>query len=180
MRLVVWLAIAVAVGSTESLAQCGGSVGHGIGASVPQWRGLRTNTRVRLFAPRVRRDAFVGRIDDFSADSVRLDTSAVQRRVSFDAGTVLVDELRCVTLANSQVTQVDVSQGRAHMKTTLVGVVSGGIGIGLFSGLMVRNDHTSAPNSTFGDGFKSGVPIGALVGGVVGYLLGREKWGRVR
>jgi hypothetical protein len=181
VKVALWLAIAFSVASTESIAQCSEKrVGYGIGTTMPRWHGLARNTRVRLIAPSVRRDAFVGRIDDVVRDSVRLDTSAVQRRVSFDNGTVLVDELRCVTLANAEVAHVDVSRGRAHLKTTMIGLVTGGLGVGVFSGLMVRNDQTTAPNSSFADGFRSGVPLGALVGGVIGYLWGRERWTRVR
>lgn len=133
-------------------------------------------TRVRLTAPSLRREPFVGRIEAFPGDSVSLDTSAVQRRISFDADPVLVDELRCVTLPRDAVTRIELSAGRSHLRSAAIGALTGGLGGGLFFGLMARNDQTGPTAPSFADGFVNGLVGGAVVGGVVGWLWGRERW----
>ena len=135
----------------------------------------RVGDRVRIIAPTVREDRYVGRVESLPRDSIVLDTAGVRRRLGFDTGPVLVEEFRRVTIPTSAIRSIDISDGRTHRKSTLKGLVIGAAaGAALFGA-------TNLPevNPTFGD-FLEGAAVGAIVGGVaggvVGYLLGGEKW----
>jgi hypothetical protein len=131
--------------------------------------------RVRIVAPSVRDDRYVGRVESLPRDSIVLDTAGVRRRLGFDMGPVLVEEFRKVTIPTNAIQSIDISTGRTHRRSTVKGMIFGALGGGALFGA------TNLPevNPTFGDfigGAGVGVVVGAVAGGVVGYLLGGEKW----
>ena len=135
----------------------------------------RVGDRVRIIAPSVRDDRYVGRVESLPRDSIVLDTAGVRRRLGFDMGPVLVEEFRKVTIPTNAIQAIDISTGRTHRRSTIKGMIFGALGGGALFGA------TNLPevNPTFGDfieGAGVGVVVGAVAGGVVGYLLGGEKW----
>ena len=135
----------------------------------------RVGDRVRVIAPSVRDDRYVGRVESLPRDSIVLDTAGVRRRLGFDMGPVLVEEFRKVTIPTNAIQSIDISTGRTHRRSTIKGMLFGALGGGALFGA------TNLPevNPTFGDFVKGagvGVVVGAVAGGVVGYLLGGEKW----
>src|SRR6185436_9312462 len=135
----------------------------------------RVGDRVRITAPTIREDRFVGLVEALPRDSIRLDTAGVRRRLGFDTGPVLVEEFRRVTLPTNAIQSIDISAGRTHRKSTIKGAIFGALGGAALFGA------TNLPeiNPTFSDfleGASVGVVVGAVAGGVVGYLLGGEKW----
>ena len=131
----------------------------------------RVGDRVRVRAPSVRDDRYVGRVEGLPPDSIMLDTAGVRRRLGFDMGPVLVEEFRRVTIPTSAIESIDISTGRSHKRATIKGAIIGALGGGALFGA------TNLPevNPTFSD-FVGGAGVGVVVGGVVGYLLGGEKW----
>ena len=135
----------------------------------------RVGDRVRIIAPSVREDRYVGRVEALPRDSIVLDTAGVRRRLGFDTGPVLVEEYRKVTIPTSAIQSIDISAGRTHRRSTVKGMLIGAAGGAALFGA------TNLPeiNPTFSD-FLEGAGVGAVVGGVaggiVGYLLGGEKW----
>ena len=140
------------------------------------WAEVGVGARVRLSAPTLRRDRFVGRVDAFTTDSVRLDTADVRRRFGFDTGPVLVDDLRYVTLPRADITRVEVSAGRSTIRSSLLGIAIGGLGGGVISGLGNGSEIENPGGGGFRGGFKSGFVVGAVVGAVIGYAFGGERW----
>jgi hypothetical protein len=135
----------------------------------------RVGERVRIIAPTVREDRYVGRVESLPRDSIVLDTAGVRRRLGFDTGPVLVEEFRKVTLPTSAIQSIDISVGRTHRRSTVKGMLIGAAGGAALFGA------TNLPeiNPTFSDfleGAGMGAIIGGVAGGVVGYLLGGEKW----
>jgi len=59
-------------------------------------RKVGIGTRVRIFAPTLRRDRYVGRVDSLDASEVTLDTAGVRRRLGFETGPGLVESYRRV------------------------------------------------------------------------------------
>lgn len=135
----------------------------------------RIGDRVRIVAPTVREDRYVGRVEALPRDSIVLDTAGVRRRLGFDTGPVLVEEFRKVTIPTSAIQSIDISAGRTHRRSTLKGMLIGAAGGAALFGA------TNLPeiNPTFSDfleGAGVGAVIGGVAGGIVGYLLGGEKW----
>jgi hypothetical protein len=135
----------------------------------------RVGDRVRIKAPTLRDDRYVGRVESLPRDSIMLDTAGVRRRLGFDMGPVLVEEFRRVTIPTNAIQSIDISAGRTHRKSTIKGAIFGALGGAALFGA------TNLPeiNPTFSDfleGASVGVVVGAVAGGVVGYLLGGEKW----
>jgi len=135
----------------------------------------RVGDRVRIRAPSIREDRYVGSVEALPRDSIRLDTAGVRRRLGFDTGPVLVEEFRRVTIPTNAIQSIDVSAGRTHRKSTIKGMIIGALGGAALFGA------TNLPevDPTFSD-FLAGATVGAIVGGLaggtVGYLLGGEKW----
>ena len=135
----------------------------------------RIGDRVRIVAPSVREDRYVGRVEALPRDSIVLDTAGVRRRLGFDTGPVLVEEFRKVSIPTTAIQSIDISTGRTHRRSTVKGLLIGGAGGAALFGA------TNLPeiNPTFSDfleGAGIGAVVGGVVGGVVGYLLGGEKW----
>ena len=162
-------AAALAVGAALGL----GSVAHA------QVRGPsqlpRVGDRVRVIAPSIRDDRYVGTVESLPRDSITLDTAGVRRRLGFETGPVLVEEYRRVTIPTSAIQSIDISTGRTHRRSTIKGVIIGALGGGALFG--ATNLPEVNPTFTdFLDGAVVGVVVGAVAGGVVGYLLGGERW----
>ena len=135
----------------------------------------RVGDRVRIVAPTIREDRYVGRVEALPRDSIVLDTAGVRRRLGFDTGPVLVEAYRKVSIPTSAIQSIDVSAGRTHRRSTVKGMLIGAAGGAALFGA------TNLPeiNPTFSDfleGAGVGAVVGAVAGGVVGYLLGGEKW----
>ncbi len=132
-------------------------------------------SRVRVYAPSLRRERYVGRIDSLSATEMTLDTTGVRRRLGFEMGPVLVDSYRLVTLRTSAIDQIEVSAGRTTRGATIKGAIIGGIA----GALLIGFGQLPEVNPKASDFFKAapiGLVLGVLGGGVVGYALGGERW----
>ena len=168
----------VAIRSTGFLFVLSAVLGSG-GAAHAQVRGPsqlpRVGDRVRVIAPTIRDDRYVGTVESLPRDSITLDTAGVRRRLGFDTGPVLVEEYRRVTIPTSAIQAIDISTGRTHRRSTIKGAIIGALGGGALFG--ATNLPEINPTFTdFLDGAVIGVAVGAVAGGVVGYLLGGEKW----
>ena len=166
-RAVMAMAVALGTGATAASAVSA----QGIGPSqLP-----RVGDRVRIIAPSLREDRYVGRVEGLPRDSILIDTAGVRRRLGFEMGPVLVEEFRRVTIPTSAIQAIDISAGRTHRRSTfkgaLIGAVAGG---GLFGATNLPEINPTF--SDFVDGAAVGVAVGAVAGGIVGYLLGGEKW----
>lgn len=135
----------------------------------------RVGDRVRILAPSIREDRYVGQVEALPPDSIRLDTAGVRRRLGFDTGPVLVEEFRRVTLPTNAIQSIDISAGRTHRKSTIKGMVIGALaGAALFGATNLP--EVDPKLSDFLAGAAVGAIVGGLAGGTVGYLLGGEKW----
>jgi hypothetical protein len=135
----------------------------------------RVGDRVRITAPTIREDRFVGLVEALPRDSIRLDTAGVRRRLGFDTGPVLVEEFRRVTLPTNAIQSIDISAGRTHRKSTIKGMVIGALGGAVLFGA-TNLPEVDPKFSDFLAGAAVGAIVGGLAGGTVGYLLGGEKW----
>jgi len=168
--VVIWRsAVVCALGAAFGSA----SVGHA------QVRGPsqlpRVGDRVRVIAPTIRDDRYVGTVESLPRDSITLDTAGVRRRLGFDTGPVLVEEFRRVTLPTSAIQSIDISTGRTHKRSTIKGAILGALGGAALFGL-TNLPEVNPGFEDFVDGAVVGVVIGTVAGGIVGYLLGGEKW----
>ena len=136
-------------------------------------------SRVRIYAPSLRRDLFVGRIDSLTASDMVLDTAKTTRRLGFSAGPVLVEQFRRVHVRTNAVERIELSLGRTTRSAMIKGAVVGGLGGAVLFGL----GNMPEVNPDFQD-FMKNTPLGFVVGGVAGALIGRmlggEKWGPAR
>lgn len=131
--------------------------------------------RVRIHAPDIRTDRYVGRVDSLDAAIVVLDTAGARTRLGFDMGPVLVDSYRRVTIRRTAIQAIEVSGGRTVNVATLRGAFLGTVGGGLLWGL----GNMPEVNPTWKDFVKGAPPgmlVGAIVGAVVGWGLGGERW----
>jgi hypothetical protein len=151
------------------------------GASAANAQGIRPSElprvgdRVRIVAPSLRDDRFVGRVEGLPRDSILLDTAGVRRRLGFELGPVLVSEFRRVTIPTNAIQSIDISAGRTHRRSTLKGAIIGALAGGALFGT-TNLPEINPTFSDFVDGAAVGLAVGAVAGGVVGFLLGGEKW----
>ena len=132
-------------------------------------------TRVRLRAPSLRREPYVGAVERIEGGEITLDTAGVRRRLGFEMGPVLVESYRRVTLRSSAIEQVEVSVGRTTRGSTLKGALIGGLG----GALLVGFGQMPEVNPQFKDFLRTapiGLGVGAVGGAIVGFLLGSERW----
>ena len=166
MRTVVFMLGVLSVAPTTRMAE-----GQGIDLTqLP-----RVGDRVRIIAPSLRDDRYVGRVEGLPRDSILLDTAGVRRRLGFELGPVLVEEFRRVTIPTSAIQSIDISAGRTHRRSTIKGMLIGALAGGAVFGA-TNLPEINPGFSDFVDGAGVGLAIGAVAGGVVGYLLGGEKW----
>jgi hypothetical protein len=138
-------------------------------------RGPEVGSRVRVFAPELRTDRYVGRIQVLDGSVMVLDTGEVHTVLGMESGPILVDQYRLVTIRLSTIEALEVSGGRTVRSTMWKGAVLGALVGGVLFGLGAMPEV----NPTTSD-FLSGVPAGLLVGGiggaVVGWGIGGERW----
>jgi hypothetical protein len=148
---------------------------QGAGAGAPIERGVGVGSRVRVYAPDLRSDPYVGRVDSLDAILIVLDTAGPRNRLGFETGPVLVDEFRRVTIRRSAIQEIEVSGGKTSAVPAVRGVLFGALVGGLALGLGTLPERNPAFED-FVRGAPPGIAIGAVVGGVVGWLLGGERW----
>lgn len=144
-------------------------------AQGPVAQPVSVGSRVRVSAPSLRRDRFVGRIDSLVAGEMVLDTAGVRRRLGFELGPVLVEQFRRVRIRTGAIEGIELSGGRTTRSTTIKGAIIGG----LIGAALIGFGQAPEVNPTFQDFLKAaplGAAVGVVVGGSVGYALGGEKW----
>jgi hypothetical protein len=132
-------------------------------------------SRVRIFAPSLRRDRYVGRIDSLDVAEIVLDTAGTRRRLGFEMGPVLVEQYRLVSIRTSAIESIELSGGRTTRSATIKGLVIGAVGGGLLLGLG-QLPEVNPTTSDFVKGVPVGLAIGGVIGAIVGYALGGERW----
>jgi hypothetical protein len=138
-------------------------------------RGISVGTRVRVYAPDLREDRYIGRVDSLGSDVIVLDTAGVRTRLGFDTGPVLVDEYRRVAIRLSAIEQVEVSGGRTKRSSTVRGAIIGALIGGLVLGLG-NLPEVNPSTSDFLEAAPAGMVVGGLIGGTIGWGLGGESW----
>ena len=146
------------------------------GAQVPDSsRGPEVGTRVRVFAPELRTDRYVGRIKSIDASVMVLDTGEVRTVLGMESGPVLVDQFRRVTIRLSTIEAIEVSGGRtargAVVRGAMLGALAGAVLFGLGS-----MPEVNPGASDFLRGVPVGLAVGAIGGAVVGFGIGGERW----
>lgn len=136
---------------------------------------VSVGTRVRVFAPDLRNDRYVGRIDSLAAGVMVLDTAGQRTRLGFDTGPVLVDSYRRVAIRVSAIQAVEVSSGRTTTGATIRGALIGALAGGLLWGLG-NLPEVNPSASDFIRGAPAGMVVGLVIGGGVGWALGGESW----
>ena len=138
-------------------------------------RGPEVGSRVRVFAPELRTDRYVGRIKSIDASVMVLDTGEVRTVLGMESGPILVDQFRRVTIRLSTIEALEVSGGRtvrgAVMRGAVVGALVGGLLFGLGSMPEVNPDFRD-----FVRGVPVGLVVGTLGGAIVGWGVGGERW----
>ena len=144
-------------------------------AQEPGTREIFIGSRVRIFAPNLRSDRYVGRIDSLDTSALVLDTAGARIRLGIDMGPVLVDQFRKVSIPLASINRIEVSGGRTTRGSTIRGMLIGGLAGGFLLGL----GNLPEINPGFGDfvkGFPAGAIAGTIIGGTVGFALGGESW----
>lgn len=136
---------------------------------------VTVGTRVRVFAPDLRDDRYVGRVDSLASTVLVLDTARSRTRFGLDLGPVLVDSYRMVTIRLTQIERIEVYGGKTTVAATVRGALIGALAGGLLLGLG-NLPEVNPKSSDFLRGAPKGVAIGGLLGGVVGWMLGDERW----
>jgi hypothetical protein len=138
-------------------------------------RGPEVGTRVRVFAPELRTDRYIGRIKSLDGSVMVLDTGEVRTVLGMESGPILVDQYRRVTIRLSTIEAIEVSGGRTARGAVTRGIVLGAIAGGILFGLGSMPEVNPDAND-----FMRGVPVGLLVGGLggaaIGWGIGSERW----
>jgi hypothetical protein len=150
--------------------------GSGLRAQVADTaRGPEIGSRVRVFAPELRTDRYVGRVKSLDRSVIVLDTGEVRTVLGMESGPVLVDEFRRVTIRLSTIEALEVSGGRTVRNSTLRGMVLGSLVGAVLFGLGNMPEVNPDAND-FMRGVPVGLAIGALGGAIVGWGVGGESW----
>lgn len=132
-------------------------------------------TRVRVFAPELRTDRYVGRIKSIDGSVMVLDTGEVRTVLGMESGPVLVDQFRRVTIRLSTIEALEVSGGRtargSAVRGALFGALAGAVLFGLGSMPEVNPDAND-----FMRGVPVGLAVGAIGGSIIGWGIGGERW----
>jgi hypothetical protein len=138
-------------------------------------RGPEIGSRVRVFAPELRTDRYVGRIQSLDAAVMVLDTGEVRSVLGMESGPVLVDQYRMVSIRLSTIEQIEVSGGRTVRTTMMKGAILGALVGGVLFGLG-NLPEVNPGASDFVKGVPPGLLVGAIGGAVVGWGIGGERW----
>ena len=138
-------------------------------------RGPEVGARVRVFAPELRTDRYVGRIKSIDASVMVLDTGEVRTVLGMESGPVLVDQFRRVTIRLSTIEAIEVSGGRTARSAVVRGAVLGALAGGLLFGLGAMPEINPDAND-FIRGVPIGLAVGAIGGAVIGFGIGGERW----
>lgn len=146
------------------------------GAQTPDTtRGPEVGSRVRVFAPDLRTDRYVGRIKSIDASVMVLDTGEVRTVLGMESGPILVDQFRRVTIRLSTIEAIEVSGGRTARGAVMRGAVFGALAGGLLFGLGSMPEVNPDAND-FIRGVPLGLAVGAVGGAVIGFGIGSERW----
>lgn len=138
-------------------------------------RGPEVGTRVRVFAPDLRTDRYVGRIKVLDNAVMVLDTGEVRTVLGMESGPVLVDQFRRVTIRLSTITALEVSGGRTARGTAVRGAVLGALAGAVLFGLGSMPEVNPDAND-FMRGVPVGLAVGAVGGAIIGFSIGGERW----
>lgn len=138
-------------------------------------RGPEVGARVRVFAPELRTDRYVGRIKSLDGSVMVLDTGEVRTVLGMESGPILVDQYRRVTIRLSTIEAIEVSGGRTARGAVTRGMVLGAIAGGILFGLGSMPEVNPDAND-FMRGVPVGLAVGALGGAVIGWGIGSERW----
>ena len=138
-------------------------------------RGPEVGARVRVFAPELRTDRYVGRIQALDDAVMVLDTGEVRNVLGMESGPILVDQFRRVTIRLSTITKLDVSGGRtvrsSLVRGAMIGALAGAVLFGLGSMPEINPDARD-----FMNGVPVGLVVGSIGGAVIGFGIGSERW----
>ena len=96
--------------------------------SADSGRGPEVGARVRVFAPELRTDRYIGRIKSIDGAVMVLDTGEVRTVLGMESGPLLVDQFRRVTIRLSTIEAIEVSGGRTARGAVVRGAVFGALG----------------------------------------------------
>ena len=147
----------------------------GAQSQVDSARGAEVGSRVRVFAPELRIDRYVGRIQTLDGSVMVLDTGEVRTVLGMESGPVLVDQYRLVTIRLSTIEALEVSGGRTVRGTMWKGAILGALVGGVLFGLGAMPEINPGA-SDFIKGVPPGLLVGALGGAIVGFGIGGERW----
>lgn len=136
---------------------------------------VTVGSRVRVFAPDLREDRYVGRVDSLAPTVMVLDTARTRTRFGLDLGPVLVDRYRLVTIRLSEIERIEVYGGKTTVAATVRGALIGALAGGLLLGLG-NLPEVNPSSSDFIKDAPKGVIVGGMIGGVIGWMLGDERW----
>lgn len=138
-------------------------------------RGPEVGARVRVFAPELRTDRYVGRITSIDGSVMVLDTGEVRTVLGMESGPVLVDQFRRVTIRLSTIEALEVSGGRTARGTAFRGAVFGALAGAVLFGLGSMPE-VNPDASDFMRGVPVGLAVGAIGGSIIGWGIGGERW----
>jgi len=143
----------------------------------PLWRELVPGERVRIDAPGILAGRLATTVVSRAGDSVKV---RARERHSTVPGEERLDYL---TLPLEGITSVEVSRGRSHLLGATVGAVSGALVVVALVAL--ENERLDAcalncPDQARAKRLIKGADVGAVAGGLLGLLIGRERWRRAR
>ena len=138
-------------------------------------RGPEVGTRVRVFAPDLRTDRYIGRIKSLDGSVMVLDTGEVRTVLGMESGPILVDQFRRVTIRLSTIQAIEVSGGRTARSAVARGAVLGALVGGILFGLGNMPEVNPDAND-FMRGVPVGLVVGAIGGSIVGFGIGGERW----
>ena len=143
--------------------------------SADSGRGPEVGRRVRVFAPELRTDRYVGRIKSIDGSVMVLDTGEVRTVLGMESGPVLVDQFRRVTIRLSTIEALEVSGGRTVRGTMMRGAVFGALAGAVLFGLGSMPEVNPDAND-FMRGVPVGLAVGVIGGAVIGWGVGGERW----
>lgn len=147
-----------------------------LAAQVPG--GLRpvgVGSRVKVYAPGLRGDPYIGQIDSLDARVMVLDTTGARTKLGIETAPVLVDRYRYVAIGLAEIQRIEVSAGRTVTGPAVKGAIFGGLIGGVVLGLG-NMPEVNPSTADFVRAMPPGIVAGAIVGGVLGWLLGGERW----